>query len=114
MLVRSARLLDVDVAIAYRVDDAQRIVDPPARVRVGDEHFSLRKHVGRCVYALDVVSRVAADLELEFRVTVRAVPGNVFRHLTGRPLADCAVQRHAVTKPAADKIAHRFAADLAE
>jgi hypothetical protein len=61
MLVRAARLLDVDVPVADRVDHAERIVDPPARVRVGHEDFAVRKYIGGGVYAFDVVRGRAAD-----------------------------------------------------
>ncbi len=101
MLVGAARLLDVDVTIANGIDDTQRIIDPPARVRIGDEHFPFGQHISGRVYALDIVCRIAPDLELELGVAVRAMPGNILCHLTRRPLADCTIESDTFPEPAA-------------
>ena len=64
--------------------------------------------------ALDVNVGIAADFELESRVTLGAVPGDPLRHGVGRFLRDRAVQADAFAEPPAQERADRQPGGLPE
>ena len=102
-LVGRARLLDVDVEVANRGDNACRFVHRPARVRVGNQQFTGRKDFAALADTQDVLVGIAADLQLEFRVAFLAITVDLLRHDLGRLLRDRPIELEVPLLPAPEQ-----------
>ncbi len=114
LLVRRTRLLDVDIEVGDRPDDPHRLVHQPARVRIRDENVTLLHKRGDRLDSLDVIVRVASNLQLELAIPLFAIPGNVTRHLGRRALRDRTIELNLLAEPPPEQVADRLAARLAE
>src|SRR5690349_16772960 len=101
-LIRQAGLLDVDIDIADRSDDAQRIVHEPAGVGIGDEPVARLQHGPNRVDTVDVLMYVAAHFELKAAITLGPVARDTLGHCLGRLLRNRAVEGEIVAEPAAE------------
>src|SRR5438105_1081740 len=113
-LVGQARLLDVDVHVANRADDAQRVVHQPACISISDKPVAKLEHCANGANALDVSIRVAANLELKSAVTFGPVTRDTLCHRLGRFLRDGAIQTEVSAVSPAQQDAHRLTRDLPE
>src|SRR6185503_17724574 len=105
-LVAQTRLLDVDIDIADGADHAEGIVHAPAGVRVRDESVSALQFRSHRMNTLDVRVRVAADLQLEARVSFGPIAGDLRGHRSGFLLRDGAVEADALAVAAAKQRAN--------
>ena len=84
LIVSEAGLFDVDVHVAHRSHDPQRVVHQPARIGVGNQDIAAFQLRGHCSNAFDVDQRISANLELKPAIAFGAIAGHPTRHRLGR------------------------------
>src|SRR5210317_632793 len=80
VFIRTAWLFNIDVPVANGVYDARRVIHSPAGIRVGNEDFAFGQYVRGGMNSIDVLARSATDLELELRIAIGTMSGNILRH----------------------------------
>src|SRR5439155_17908628 len=114
LLDRRARLLDVDVMVGDRGDEARRLGLRPESVRVDDHALGLAEHLEAALDALDVLAPAGADLQLELPVAGRERLLRPAAHLAGRRDPDPGVERELLLEGAAEQVGDAQPGRLAE
>src|SRR5262249_14553040 len=86
----------------------------PTGIGVGDQAIRRLQDRARGTDPLDVLVRIAPDLQLEARVALLAVAGDLTRHFVRRLLRDGPIQRHALAEAAAQEDTDRQVRGLTE
>lgn len=85
-----------------------------SRMSVRHHHVAAFEFVGTSLDTRDVVFWLAADLQLEFRVSLRLVGCKVLSHFIRWQLSDGAIERDRLALAPTHEIADRHAASLAK
>ena len=112
LLVAHAGLFDIDIEVGHGVHHARRVGHGPAGIGIGDEDVGVGEDCATGPDAPDVVIGVAPDLELEFRIALGAIAGDLFGHDSGIFLADRPVERDLFLFGAAEQLMDRQPGDL--